>query len=151
MDVPEIVHLTVATPYPGTELFHTEKRRLSTLDYRLFDVQHAVVPTKLPLQKFYQLLVETQANINRKNLGWRAARALAGILAKQWLHGQFNTTRMLFRFNKVYNAERQFGDHQQPVSYEMRRADHDGQHVVAGVELYVHSQPLRQPRAASTT
>src|SRR5437763_1791773 len=28
--VPEIVHLTVATPYPGTELFHTESRALST-------------------------------------------------------------------------------------------------------------------------
>jgi hopanoid C-3 methylase HpnR len=47
--VPEIVHLTVMTPYPGTEIWHTEARQLTTRDYRLFDIQHAVVPTKLPL------------------------------------------------------------------------------------------------------
>lgn len=43
LSVPEIVHLTVTTPYPGTEIWHTESRRLTTLDYRLFDVRHAVL------------------------------------------------------------------------------------------------------------
>ena len=42
MSVPEIVNITVQTPYPGTETWITESRRLTTLDYRLFDVQHAV-------------------------------------------------------------------------------------------------------------
>lgn len=46
--VPEIVHLTVMMPYPGTEIWHTESRRLTTRDYRLFDIQHAVVPTACP-------------------------------------------------------------------------------------------------------
>src|SRR5439155_23704400 len=32
MSVPEIVHLTVRTPYPGTETWVTESRRLTTLD-----------------------------------------------------------------------------------------------------------------------
>src|SRR5215469_10969353 len=45
ISVPEIVHLTVATPYPGTELWFTESRKLTTLDYRLYDIQHAVLPT----------------------------------------------------------------------------------------------------------
>ena len=67
--VPEIVHLTVNTPYPGTETWHTEARKLTSLDYRLFDVQHAVLPTKLPLQQFYAELVKTQAILNRKHLG----------------------------------------------------------------------------------
>ncbi|GGR20059.1 hypothetical protein GCM10010282_10490 [Streptomyces roseolus] len=75
--VPEIVHLTVMTPYPGTEIWHTESRRLTTHDYRLFDIQHAVVPTTLPLDVFYRELVKTQAVINRKHLGlWTAADAL---------------------------------------------------------------------------
>src|SRR5439155_19406897 len=51
--IPEIVHLTVNTPYPGTETWHTEARTLTTLDYRLFDIQHAVLPTMVPLDKFY--------------------------------------------------------------------------------------------------
>ena len=50
--VPEIVHLTVNTPYPGTETWHTEARKLTSLDYRLFDVQHAVLPTRLPSSSF---------------------------------------------------------------------------------------------------
>ena len=77
--VPEIVHLTVATPYPGTELWHTEKRKLATRDYRLFDMQHAVLGTKLPLGEFYQQLVETQAVLARKHLGWAALRGASWI------------------------------------------------------------------------
>ncbi|MBI1368442.1 MAG: hopanoid C-3 methylase HpnR [Planctomycetes bacterium] len=142
LQVPEVVHLTVATPYPGTELFHTEQRRLSTLDYRLYDIQHAVMPTKLPLERFYQLLVETQSIINRKSLGWKTAFALSGILARQWMRGQFNTTRMLFSFSKVYAVGRQLGDHRKPVKYEMRRADHEGRKIRKGQELYIHNTGL---------
>ena len=69
MSVPEIVNITVQTPYPGTETWITEARRLTTRDYRLFDVQHAVLPTRLPLHQFYQELVKTQAVLARKHLG----------------------------------------------------------------------------------
>src|SRR5437763_9199714 len=58
LSVPEVVHLTVSTPYPGTETWLTESRKLATRDYRLFDVQHAVLPTRLPLKRFYEELVE---------------------------------------------------------------------------------------------
>ena len=59
LSVPEIVHLTVNTPYPGTETWLTEERQLATRDYRLFDIQHAVLPTRLPLAEFYDELVAT--------------------------------------------------------------------------------------------
>jgi magnesium-protoporphyrin IX monomethyl ester (oxidative) cyclase len=120
LTVPEIVHLTVATPYPGTEIWHTEARRLTTLDYRLFDVQHAVLPTRLPLQRFYEELVATQAVINRKHLGFKALRDMAGISARLALRGQTNFLRMLWKFNSVYNRERQYNDHFRPVTYQMR-------------------------------
>jgi hopanoid C-3 methylase len=120
LTVPEIVHLTVATPYPGTEIWHTESRRLTTLDYRLFDVQHAVLPTRLPLQRFYEELVATQAVINRKHLGFTALRELAGISARLALRGQTNFLRMLWKFNSVYNHDRQYNDHLRPVTYQMR-------------------------------
>ncbi|MGH7859862.1 MAG: hopanoid C-3 methylase HpnR, partial [Candidatus Binatia bacterium] len=68
-EIPEIVHLTVATPHPGTETWLTESRKLTTLDYRLFDIQHAVLPTRLPLRRFYEELVRTQSVLNRKHLG----------------------------------------------------------------------------------
>ncbi|HKN01022.1 MAG TPA: hopanoid C-3 methylase HpnR [Candidatus Binataceae bacterium] len=120
MSVPEIVHLTVATPYPGTELWFTEARQLTTLDYRLYDIQHAVLPTKLPLLKFYQELVKTQDVLNRKHLGFQALKEVASIAGKLMLKGQTNFVKMLWKFNKVYNPERQFAEHSQEVKYQMR-------------------------------
>src|SRR5262249_44721722 len=60
MEIPEIGTISVNTPYPGTETWHTEARRVHTRDYRLYDIQHAVLPTKLPLPEFYAELIRTQ-------------------------------------------------------------------------------------------
>ena len=119
MSVPEIVNITVQTPYPGTETWFTESRRLTSLDYRLFDVQHAVLPTRLPLHRFYEELVKTQAVLARKHLGVAALAKTTGIVARQLLRGQTNFARMIWKFNKVYNADRQYADHQRPVRYEL--------------------------------
>ncbi len=147
LSVPEIVHLTVATPYPGTEIWHTEARRLTTLDYRLFDVQHAVLPTRLPLQRFYEELVATQAVINRKHLGLTALREVAGLAARLALRGQTNFLRMLWKFGSVYNRDRQYSDHLRPVTYQMRPPA-----VVAATprarDLFVH-RPARVAPAGS--
>ncbi len=139
LSVPEIVHLTVMTPYPGTEIWHTESRRLTTLDYRLFDIQHAVVPTTLPLEEFYRELVHTQSVINRKFLGLRTALGAARIIGSNLLHGQTNFPRMLWKFKRVYNPDRQFADHQRPVRYELPLPDH--QAAPRRQDLYLHTRP----------
>ena len=80
-EIPEVVNISVNTPYPGTETWLTEARKLTTRDYRLFDIQHAVLPTTLPLPEFYEELVATQQVLNRKHLGarqiWGAAKNVA--------------------------------------------------------------------------
>ncbi|MGD0089362.1 MAG: hopanoid C-3 methylase HpnR [Planctomycetota bacterium] len=147
--VPEIVHLTVATPYPGTELFHAEKRELATQDYRLFDIQHAVLPTKLPLHEFYEQLVRAESIINAKFMGWRTAFSVSRILARQLIHGQTNFLKMLFRFRKVFNAQRFHDDHFRPVRYRLRTP---AQYPCkpAAEELLVHRPRARRtPGAAS--
>ncbi len=142
MSVPEIVNITVQTPYPGTETWLTESRRLTTLDYRLFDVQHAVLPTRLPLHRFYQELVKTQAVLARKHLGIAALAQTTGIIARQLLRGQTNFAKMIWKFNEVYNADRQYSDHLQPVQYHLPPpADHPAVNPDPK-ELYVHI-PLR--------
>ncbi|MEU8844833.1 hopanoid C-3 methylase HpnR [Streptomyces sp. NPDC048564] len=139
LSVPEIVHLTVMTPYPGTEIWHTESRRLTTRDYRLFDIQHAVVPTTLPLDVFYRELVKTQAVINRKHLGLRTAMGALSVLAGNLARGQTNFARMLWKFNRVYNPSRQIADHRRPVRYHLPLP----QHLDVGDrrKLYVHTRP----------
>src|SRR5713101_6571406 len=120
MTVPEIVHLTVATPYPGTEIWFTEARRLTSRDYRLFDVAHAVLPTRTPLDKFYAELVKTQEILNRKHLGWGAIPKYGFPAVRALMRGQTNYVKMLWKFARVVNESRQYNDHQRPVTYQMK-------------------------------
>jgi hopanoid C-3 methylase HpnR len=119
LEMPEIVNLSVMTPYPGTEIWHSETRRLTSRDYRLFDIQHAVLPTKLPLPQFYAELVKSQQILNSKHLGlhtlFDTGRIAAGLLA----HGQTNFLRMLWKFNSVFNPALQLADHHRPVRYQI--------------------------------
>lgn len=140
LTVPEIVHLTVMTPYPGTEIWHTEARQLTTRDYRLFDIQHAVVPTKLPLEEFYRELVRTQAVLNRKHLGMRTAMKAMGILGRNLVRGQTNFARMLWKFGRVYNVERQLADHRRPVRYELPLPERRG--APGRQDLFIHTRPV---------
>ena len=150
MTVPEIVHFTVATPYPGTEIWHTESRRLTTLDYRLFDVQHAVLPTRLPLQRFYEELVKTQSVLNRKHLGVAALRTTAGLALGLALRGQTNFIRMLWKFGSVYSRDRQYSDHFKPLKYSMRPPEAPGVAPPHARDLFVHlGSPARRADAAS--
>jgi magnesium-protoporphyrin IX monomethyl ester (oxidative) cyclase len=148
MTVPEIVHLTVATPYPGTEIWFTEARRLTSRDYRLFDVAHAVLPTRMPLDKFYAELVKTQEILNRKHLGWGAIPKYGFPAVRALMRGQTNYVNMLWKFAKVVNENRQYADHQRPVKYEMRPPK-------AAVlkpnpaDLFVH-MPAKLQKAAAT-
>jgi hopanoid C-3 methylase HpnR len=119
LEIPEVVNISVTTPYPGTEIWQTEERRLTTRDYRLFDIQHAVLPTRLPLQEFYEELVKTQQILNRKHLGLAAIRQTLGISSKLLLRGQTNFVRMIWNFNSVFNPALQMADHARPVEYEL--------------------------------
>src|SRR5262249_14463992 len=101
LEIPEIVNMTVNTPYPGTETWLTESRRFTTEDYRLFDVQHAVLPTRLPLADFYGEFVRTQDILNRKHLGLRALYDVFGIAVRLLAHGQTNFLRMLWKVGGV--------------------------------------------------
>ncbi len=119
LEVPDVVNISVTTPYPGTEIWQTEQRRLTTRDYRLFDIQHAVLPTTLPLPEFYAELVKTQQVLNRKHLGFSAIRQTLWTTVKLLLRGQTNFLRMIWKFNSVFNPALQMGDHARPVRYEL--------------------------------
>ena len=44
---------SILTPLPGTDLWETAQRDLTTDDWEMFDIIHAVLPTRLPLEEFY--------------------------------------------------------------------------------------------------
>src|SRR6202045_4885020 len=145
MEIPEIVNISVNTPYPGTESWRTEARRINTRDYRLFDIQHAVLPTKMSLPEFYQELVETQRVLSIKHLGFSALREAAGLAVGRLLRGQTNFVRMLWKFNSVYDPKLQIADHQQPVRYEISPPPEWEERIARG-SLYVHASGGRKGR-----
>src|SRR4029077_5037548 len=118
-EVPEIVNLSINTPYPGTESWVTEERALQTRDYRLFDVQHAVLPTKLPLPEFYGELLSTLRVLYGKHLTWRSVPRLTLIVARLSRRGRTNFVRGMMQFHKVFDLDRLLADHAQPVRYQI--------------------------------
>jgi hopanoid C-3 methylase HpnR len=127
LSVPEIVHLTVNTPYPGTETWTTDARSLATRNYKLFDVQHAVLPTRIPLEKFYGELIKTQQILFKKHMGWRALRSCASIAAGHLMRGQTNFVKSLWKFGGQYDVQKLLRDHHEetryPIALPTRKAE----------------------------
>lgn len=146
LEIPEIVTISVSTPYPGTETWLTESRKVQTRDYRLYDIQHAVLPTRLSLPEFYEELVKTQQVLNMKHLGWSALKDTATTAVGHLLRGQTNFVKMLWKFNSVYNPKLQISDHQQPVKYQMALPPVP-QETVNPKLLYIHHSDGRRGRA----
>jgi radical SAM superfamily enzyme YgiQ (UPF0313 family) len=44
---------SILTPLPGTDLWDTAKRQVTTDRWEMFDIVHTVLPTKLPIEEFY--------------------------------------------------------------------------------------------------
>jgi hopanoid C-3 methylase HpnR len=139
--IPEVVHLTVMMPYPGTETWTAEGPHLTTHDYRLFDTQHAVTPTRLPLAQFYEEFTRTQMVLFRKHLNnANVYRALAKML-KCLVRGRTNFARSILNFRSFPNPRRRYADHFQEVRYALSppaaSTSPPAQH---GTTLYIHSR-----------
>ncbi len=50
----ECPQYTILTPLPGTDLYKSVEGQLATKDPRWYDFLHTVLPTKLPIEKFYE-------------------------------------------------------------------------------------------------
>jgi hopanoid C-3 methylase HpnR len=153
LEIPEVVNISVNTPYPGTETWLSEQRRLTTRDYRLFDIQHAVLPTKLPLAEFYEELVKTQRVLNQKHLGWAAAKGAASILVARLARGQTNFARMIWKFNSVYDPALQMADHARAAKYLMTPPPPAQAGGIDPRTLYIHAsaKPRRSLDAETRT
>jgi hypothetical protein len=149
MDVPEVVNISINTPYPGTETWLAGQYQLATRDYRLFDIQHTVLPTKLPIADFYRELLHTQRVLFSKHMNWWTVPALARELAQNLVRGQTNFIRGIMNYNKVYNVEKMLADHARPVHYQIPVSPRPETNAlpVKGRELYIHRHRGRAGRS----
>lgn len=88
---------TILTPLPGTQLYKTYESQLLTHDHRLFDLLHAVLPTRLPRPEFYAEFARLY-DVSRKSAEratvrflksrpaavWRARKGLLWFYARTW-------------------------------------------------------------------
>jgi hypothetical protein len=90
-------------------------------------VQHAVLPTRLPLEKFYAELIKTQQILFKKHMGWRALRSCASIAAGHLMRGQTNFVKSLWKFGGQYDVQKLLRDHQEetryPIALPARKAE----------------------------
>jgi hypothetical protein len=139
------VNLSINTPYPGTESWVSDGGRVVTRDYRLYDIQHAVLPTKLPLAEFYEELVATQQAFYRKHMGFRRLMKVSGVVAGQLMRGQTNFLGSLFNLERVFRPEYMLADHQKRVDYQIPLPADEGARRQGS--LYIHAPPGRKGRA----
>jgi len=89
--------MTILTPLPGTQLYRAYKDKLLTHDYRLFDLLHAVLPTRLPREEFYKQFARAldateesahraMSNVvkRRKDFMWKFGKNLLWFYARTW-------------------------------------------------------------------
>jgi hopanoid C-3 methylase HpnR len=73
LDLPNPM-FTILTPLPGTELWEMQKAQVTTDDYSYFDVEHLVLPSRLPPERFYEqfaslyTLTDARTRLSRKAL-----------------------------------------------------------------------------------
>ena len=76
---------SILTPLPGTDLWDNVQNQITTRDWELFDIVHTVLPTKLPIEEFYEeysRLWDWSLQVRYKHRGRaRTYLALAGALA----------------------------------------------------------------------
>jgi radical SAM superfamily enzyme YgiQ (UPF0313 family) len=89
---------TILTPLPGTALFDEMQGSVTTRDWERYDLWHAVLPTKLPLEEFYAeyaSLWRTTAQLVPAR--WRATMFLRGLGAAMKGQLDFGHVRRLER------------------------------------------------------
>jgi hopanoid C-3 methylase HpnR len=155
MEIPEIVNISINTPYPGTESWITDGRRLQSRDYRLFDIQHTVLPTRLPLDVFYRELISTQRVLYAKHLNWRTAPGLVRAASALLLRGQTNFVRGMMLYPKTYNEKKMLADHAKPVRYQIPLPplppEAGTERSVKAANLYIHAPRGRRGRQIDDT
>jgi radical SAM superfamily enzyme YgiQ (UPF0313 family) len=100
---PAEVTFTVLSPSPGTPFWHENKERFICDPYRYYDCMHTILPTRLPLKRFYRhfsrltelALRSNPLRVNRIRVPLKDfARAISSgiryIIALQLIHRDYN-------------------------------------------------------------
>ena len=112
-----LVSFTVETPLVGTTLLDENESQLSSRDWSLYDLEHALFPTRLPLRAFYREMARLHASTGLRTLPAMLRSYPLRDIARLWTLGPAAIASVL-------SSAR---DHEPPATREARR------HAPAGV------------------
>jgi radical SAM superfamily enzyme YgiQ (UPF0313 family) len=94
--------VTILTPLPGTQMYRARQQELLTRDVRLFDLLHAVLPTKLPRRKFYEKYEQFGRSTwpSIKSGFWNALHRRPGLFLRS-LPGILRFRKKFLRYSRV--------------------------------------------------
>lgn len=76
---------SVLTPLPGTDLWAIMEKEVNTRDWEMYDIIHSVLPTKLPLEDFYEEYAKcwrTVMEVRYESRGrWKTYFSMVGAVA----------------------------------------------------------------------
>jgi radical SAM superfamily enzyme YgiQ (UPF0313 family) len=109
---------SILTPLPGTDLWESAQRQVTTHDWEMYDIVHAVLPTRLSLEEFYDeysRLWRHVMDVRYRHRGkWRTYFALGAALATRKV--TFDAVRKGMNIAKVFSKPETFlADHRRPV------------------------------------
>ncbi len=100
---------TILTPLPGTQLYRAYADKLLTTDCRLFDLQHAVLPTRLPREEFYREFARAyDATESSVREAFRVMVARRGSFVARILRGMLWFYARTWRYQRVHYDPRSF-------------------------------------------
>ncbi len=74
---------TILTPLPGTDIYKASRDQVVTHNYLMYDVLHTVLPTKLPLEHFYQRFARLWSmTAKHQRIGYKAVRSALRLYLK---------------------------------------------------------------------
>lgn len=70
---------TILTPLPGTTLYEEYRDRIVSHNYLMYDVMHSVLPTRLPLERFYERFAGLYRLTGSEDFRWGAVATAASL------------------------------------------------------------------------
>ena len=97
---------TMLTPLPGTELYEKVKDQLTTHDPCMYDFLHIVLPTKLPLRRFYQCYTRLWRTSHKRSLLSIRPAAIRSYMVLRRLYKDHIRASKTHEFHKVHQLQK---------------------------------------------
>ncbi|MBN2440455.1 MAG: cobalamin-dependent protein [Spirochaetales bacterium] len=98
------------TPLPGTKIYESYEKNLiiRRSDFELWDMQHTLLPTKLPLKEFYRQIrrIYIAILLNPFRTSKLHLRTVPSIFTKQYIRLLFGGIRVLFALRNAHKHSR---------------------------------------------